>query len=180
MSNTIKLKNISFRVVGVFLRVNQPYTAVKTPKPVPFTFTFDEIEVEQPATVGSVMDAIKKELSAQGYEFEFTNLPSTPPPGKTLLLDKISFGKKGETPFVMNATEISNSIENISQSPTGQPMVAAWQYYIFGKDEFGRDDRIEVSGRSPYSKSLVIRDDMRIIWRLLITYRGGTTEQAMA
>ena len=171
MSNTIKLKNVSFRVVGNFLRVNQPYTAVPSPAPVPFSFDFEELELSQPPTVGALMNTLRDTFSTyeqdgQKFTFDFHNLESDDP-RKSKILDVVEFGPVGAT-YRLSADEITKKLD--MKGPNGEVLGAAWQYYVFEKDEFGRDKRIEVAGRAPYGESVMIRDDMRVIWRLILTY----------
>ncbi|MEM6303770.1 MAG: hypothetical protein AAF744_03565 [Pseudomonadota bacterium] len=168
MNDTITLNNVSFRIVGNFMRVNQPYTAVKTPPNVPFTIDLPSITMDQPPTVGALMDALERDLPGLGYDFKFKDLPTGPTREGTL--DKVSFGPKGEKGFELSALDLTQRFEGI-EGPNGEKLGVAWQYYVFYKQEDENTDRrVEVSGRARYRESVMLQDNCRVIWRLIVTY----------
>lgn len=172
MSDKITLNNVSFRVVGTFMRINQPYTAVPTPGNVPFTINIPSITIAQPPTVGALMDALANELPNLGFSFKFDDLQ--PPPTREGTLDFVEFGQNGEKPFRLSADEITKSLKGF-EGPNGEKLGVAWQYYVFYKEEDTNfDKRIEVSGRSRYRESVMLQDNCRVIWRLIVTYLNPT------
>ena len=177
MSNQITLNNVSFRVVGTFMRVNQPYTAVPAPGNVPFTVDIPSITIAQPPMVGAFMDALKVELPSQGFDFDFGDLP---PPTRQGTLDFVRFGSASDGTFDLSAREITNSLEDF-KGPNGEKLGVAWQYYVFYKDaDTNYDTRVEVSGRARYRESVMLKDNCRVIWRLIVTYlnpNDGQTKQ---
>lgn len=184
MSNSITLQNVSFRIVGPFMRVNQPYTAVRAPTNIPFSVTLPEITVEQPPTVGALMAALPDLLAnyvdphtgqPTPLTFKCSNLEGAGAPPDTL--DSVSFGPPGAE-FTLSASVITDAFASagLPLGPNGEKLGAAWQYYVFNKDPAGRDERVEVSGRSRYTESVMVRDDSRIIWRLICTYLNPTND----
>lgn len=170
MSDTITLSNVSFRVVGTFLRVNQPYTAVPAPRFVPFTVDVPTITISQPPTVGAFMDALGPELAAQGLDFKFGDLPSPTRPGT---LDFVEYGPSGGQPFRLSAQNITKALQEVGdfEGPEGLKLGVAWQYYVFYKSQDTSDDtRVEVAGRARYRESVMLQNNCRVIWRLITTY----------
>lgn len=167
MSSQTTLNNVSFRIVGAFMRVNQPYTAVETPGNVPFTIDLPSITVNQPPTVGALMDALRDELPNQGFDFGFQDLD---PPTRYGTLGAVQFGPKGKAAFELSAEKITKSLEGF-EGPNGEKLGVAWQYYVFYKeDDTSYDTRVEVSGRARYRESVMLKDNCRVIWRLIVTY----------
>ncbi|MEL7092828.1 MAG: hypothetical protein AAFN94_13935 [Pseudomonadota bacterium] len=170
MADTITLNNVSFRVVGTFMRVNQPYTAVPAPGFVPFTVEVPQLTIAQPPTVGAFMDALVPELASQGLDFGFGDLPAPTRPGT---LDFVSYGPSGGPLFELSAQKITKALQDTGEfvGPKDLQLGVAWQYYVFYKTEdTSNDTRVEVAGRARYRESVMLQDNCRVIWRLITTY----------
>lgn len=137
--------------------------------------TLPTITVNQPPTVGTVMDELVTLLpgyvdpisgSPTPLSFSFGDLP---PPTRDGTLDFIKFGQQGNE-YELSAANISAATKAVANGPNGEELAVAWQYYVFNKDPTGRDERIEVSGRSRYRESVMVRNNSRIISRLICTY----------
>lgn len=179
MNSTITLSNVSFRVVGTFMRINQPFTAVPAPSGVPFTVDLPQITVGQPPTVGALMAELASVLPTMGLTFEYGDLP---PPTRPNTLDFIKYGPKGKE-YVISAQKISQLFEKAGfAGPNGESLGLAWQYYVFYKEANRNDDtRVEVSGRARYTESVMLQDNCRVIWRPIVTFlnpktAGGKTD----
>ena len=172
MSDTITLTNVSFRVVGTFMRINQPYTAVETPKGVPFAVNMPEITIDQPPTVGALMAALKKVLPDMGLTFDYDDLP---PPTRANTLDFVTFGPTGAE-YTISADAVTKALGGFA-GPNGEKLGLAWQYYVFYKKTNTNDDtRVEVSGRARYTESVMLMSDCRVIWRPIITFLNPTPD----
>jgi len=150
------LKNVSLRVVGVYLRINDPYNNAVPPPRGPDQIDLPEINVSatEPKVV-DVMDAVAGLIMPQGFHFEFQdNGP---------VLNSVTFSRKvGDTfDYTLNAKNLIDQ--------TG--ITFAWQYYVFKKNvkDDTKDERVPVLNRATYrsASSPTIRDNYRVIWRLI-------------
>lgn len=151
-----KLKNVSLRVVGVYLRINDPYNNAVSPPAGPDQIDLPEIDVSaSDPKVVDVMDAVAGLIMPQGFHFEFQdNGP---------VLNRVKFARTvGDTfDYTLDAADLMSQTE----------ITFAWQYYIFKKNtnDDTKDERIPVFHRATYrsSSSPTIKNDYRIIWRLV-------------
>ena len=150
------LKNVSLRVVGVYLRINDPYNNAVMPPKGPGQIDLPEIDVSasEPKVV-DVMDAVAGLIMPQGFHFEFQdNGP---------VLNRVKFARTvGDTfDYTLDAEALMGRTD----------ITFAWQYYIFKKNpkDDTKDERIPVFNRATYrsSTSPTIEDNYRIIWRLV-------------
>ena len=156
------LKNISFRVVGLYLRVNETFNKATTKPGVPDMLSYPELDV--PAvkpTIGDVMQALAMHMHKDGYVFKFDDAPGTTVGKSSMKLNRVRFAcEVGKTfDFELNANDLS----------IAGGVRFAWQYYLFDKGESkaAKESRIEVTGRASYMASEEIKDNYRIIWRLI-------------
>ncbi|MEL6707140.1 MAG: hypothetical protein AAFP79_02570 [Pseudomonadota bacterium] len=150
------LKNVSLRIVGVYLRINDPFNTAVDPPKGPVQIDLPEIDVPalSPKVV-DVMDAVAGLIKPQGFHFEFQdNGP---------VLNRIKFARTiGDTfDYTLDAEGLMAKTD----------IVFAWQYYVFKKHpkDDTKDERIPVFNRATYrsASSPTIEDDYRIIWRLV-------------
>lgn len=168
------LTNVRFRIVGAYLRVNEPFNDATKPDPgfqipsffdVPsLTFSFSGAE----PTIEDYMNGLAANMTDQGFTFEFDGLddPISPP---RRILQSVRFGKSGDTIFELDAGVLAPPSGN---RPT---LATAWQYYLFDLSG-GGDIRQEVVGRAGFNQTTV-KSDMRIIWRLIVTYLNEDSSQ---
>lgn len=178
---TKTLNNIDFRVVGVFLRVNDVFNdAVDPPdgSEIEKVIKIPTLDVTYDGsagpTVADVMAALQQELMKQGYVFMYNDIPGTN------FLQTVTFGRAD--PSLPKYTLNSQTVDGAPSG--GKTPGAAWQYYIFDTSESTPekevDIRVKVPHRNVYSQSPVIEDNYRIIWRLIVTYLRRDSQQMKA
>lgn len=154
------LENVSLRIVGVYLRVNDPYNhAVTPPDGAPGQIDLPTITVpDDEPKVLDVMTSISTSLEEEGYIFSFLENG----PAGAGILNQVTYETPDESfRYNLNAADL--------MTQTG--ITFAWQYYIFEKnlDNPYDDTRIPVINRATYGSidSPTIQSDYRIIWRLV-------------
>lgn len=169
------VENTSFRVVGTYLRVNEPFNEATTPNPgfnIPPFFKIPSLNVIHAGTAPTIEDYMKSLrgfLSEQDYTFDFVGLDDTMRPPRRIL-QSVRFGKTGDTIFEMNAGVLAGPTD-------GRPTLAtAWQYYMFDLEKSG-EVRQEVTDRAGFNQT-EIKSNMRVIWRLIVTYLNEESSQA--
>ncbi|MEL7167487.1 MAG: hypothetical protein AAGL96_18645 [Pseudomonadota bacterium] len=167
---TIELKNCDFRIVGVYLRVNDVFNDAVDPPPnsgIPTVIKVGTLAVDYDGdgpTVADVMAALQKTLMVEGFSLTYQNIPGTG------FLQTVSFGAAdpGKPTYTLNSQTVS-----APPSGDGKTPAAAWQYYVFDENE----TRVKVPDRAVYSESPIIKDGYRIIWRLIVTYLNQDSGQ---
>ncbi|MEL7228089.1 MAG: hypothetical protein AAGL17_25485 [Cyanobacteria bacterium J06576_12] len=170
----ITVENVRFRIVGAYLRVNEPFNEATVPDPgfqiPPFfdipalTFNYDGAA----PTIEDYMKGLQTRLQTDDFVFDFDGLddPMKPP---RRILQNVRFGKKGDTLFELNAGILK---PETAKTPA---LGTAWQYYLFDLSG-GGDVRQEVVGRAGFNQT-VVKSNMRIIWRLISTYLNKDSSQ---
>lgn len=154
------LKNVSLRMVGVYLRVNDPYNTAVVPPAGPTQIDLPEVQVgaAEPKVV-DVMNGVAGLLMQQGFHFEFAD----DGPAGHGILNRVKFAHMVGDMFDYEL----DAAKLMAQTP----ITFAWQYYIFKKNlkDETKDERIPVEHRASYrsSTSPTIQDNYRIIWRLV-------------